>query len=245
MNEDHHTWPHGELSVSEALARRRAARRYRPEPIPVKTILEILDQTRLTPSGFNLQPVHFVLVTDPGVKSRLRRACMDQRQVDEASAAVVIVSDLQPHRGRLDAILARDLETGAIDSKYAEFCRRVVRLGFEAGPLGAWGLVKAGALAAARLVRPMLRPMLTRSQRREWSLRQAAMAGQTLLLAAAARGLDTCPMEGFDPWRVRRELGIPRRYLVALVVTVGRAVPHERPRRSRLPLRDLLHENRF
>jgi nitroreductase len=234
-----------ELTVSEALTRRRAARHYRPEPVPVGEILGILDQTRLTPSGYNLQPVHFVLVTDPGVKRRLRRACMGQQQVEEASAVVVFVSDLHPHRGRLDAILARDLEAGAIDPKYAEFSRRVVRLTFEGGPLGVWGLVKAGVLAAARLVRPMLTPMLTGCQRREWALRQAAMAGQTFLISAAARGLDTCPMEGFDPWRVRRVLGVPRRYLVALVVTVGKAVPHERPRRVRLPLQDLLHENRF
>lgn len=234
-----------ELTVSAALERRRAARRFEPRPVPRDLLVEILDKVRLTPSGWNLQPVHFVLVTDPEAKRRLRRACLDQRQVEEAAAAVVFVSDLHPHRGRLDAILARDLRSGAIDAKYAGYSRRIIRLLFEGGPLGLPGLLKAAALAVAGLFRPVPEPSLTRCQRRIWSLRQAAMAAQTFLLAAAARGLDTCPMEGFDPRRVRRALGIPRRYDVGLVVTVGVAAPPERPRRLRLPLSELLHENRF
>jgi putative NAD(P)H nitroreductase len=234
-----------ELSVSQALARRRAARRYLPEPVERAALIDILDQTRLTPSGFNMQPVHFVLVTDPEAKRRLRRACMDQKQVEEAAAAVVFAADLHPHRGRLESILSRDLEAGAIDSKYASFSGRVVRLFFEGGPLGLVGRLKAAAFATARLFRPMLQPALTRRQREIWSIRQAAMAAQTFLLLAAARDLDTCPMEGFDPWRVRRTLGIPRRYVPALVVTVGRAVPFATPRRVRVPLPELLHENRF
>ena len=33
---------------------------------------------------------------------------------------------------------------------------------------------------------------------RHWAARSAIYAAQTVLLAAAARGLDSCPMEGFD-----------------------------------------------
>ncbi len=237
--------PDAELTVSQALARRRAARHFRPEPVPHALLLEVLDQVRLTPSGWNLQPVHFVLVTDPQVKRRLRRACLGQAQVEEAAATVVFLSDLHPHRGRLEAILSSDLRAGTIDARYASYSGRIIRLLFEGGPFGLWGWIKAGVLGCLRLLRPVPAPSLTPRQRQAWSLRQAAMAAQSFLLLAASRGLDTCPMEGFDPTRVRRELGIPRRYLVALAVTVGKGAALERPRRLRLPLSEMLHENRF
>lgn len=234
-----------ELTVSQALERRRATRHYLPEPLPRQALLEILDQVRLTPSGWNLQPVHFILVTEPDVKRRLRRACLGQAQVEEAAAVVVFVSDLHSHRGRLEGILARDLQAGAIDRRYADTSRRLIRLLFEGGPLGVWGLAKAAVLALVRLFRPLPDPSLTRRQREVWSVRQAALAAQTFMLLAAARRIDTGPMEGFDEGRVRRVLGIPRRYTVAIIVTVGRSAPHDRPRRLRLPLSEILHQERF
>ena len=51
------------------------------------------------------------------------------------------------------------------------------------------------------------------------------LAAQTLLLAATAAGLSSCPMEGFDGRRVRRALRIPRRYSIPLVVAVGHPTP--------------------
>jgi nitroreductase len=46
-----------------------------------------------------------------------------------------------------------------------------------------------------------------------------------MLLAASARGLDTCPMEGFDPRRLGRILGLERGDVIALVVALGRRRP--------------------
>jgi nitroreductase len=41
---------------------------------------------------------------------------------------------------------------------------------------------------------------------RDPELRQAAA---TFMLAMRAEGFDTCPMEGFDPWRAKALLGLP------------------------------------
>lgn len=234
-----------ERTVSAVLERRRAARHYRPETIPRGALLDILERVRLTPSGWNLQPVHFVVVTDAETKRRLRLACLGQKQIEEAPAAVVFISDLEPHRGRLESILARDLENGSISEEYARFSGRTIRLLFEGGPLGLSGAAKRVVLGVLSWFRPMPLPSLSRHQRHIWSLRQAAMAAQSFLLLAEERGWASCPMEGFDPRRVRRVLGIPRRYMVALMVTVGRAEPPEQPRRVRVPLADVLHEERF
>lgn len=49
------------------------------------------------------------------------------------------------------------------------------------------------------------------------------------MLAAAAHGLDTCPMEGFDGRRIQQALRIPApRYAIPLVVATGYAKPEEK-----------------
>ena len=58
-----------------------------------------------------------------------------------------------------------------------------------------------------------------------WAVKNTMLAAQTLLLAATAAGLSSCPMEGFDGRRVRRALRIPRRYSIPLVVAVGHPTP--------------------
>lgn len=60
-----------------------------------------------------------------------------------------------------------------------------------------------------------------------WAFKNAALAVQTFMLAATAHGLTTCPMEGFDAARVRGALGLPRRYSIPMLVTVGYAAEGE------------------
>lgn len=49
------------------------------------------------------------------------------------------------------------------------------------------------------------------------------------MIAAAAHGLDTCPMEGFDGRRIQQALRIPApRYAIPLVVATGYAKPEDK-----------------
>ncbi|WP_395833685.1 nitroreductase family protein [Archangium violaceum] len=56
---------------------------------------------------------------------------------------------------------------------------------------------------------------------RQWIARNSIFAAQTFLLAATARGFDTCPMEGFDALKVGRLLGLPRGSVISLVIAIG------------------------
>ena len=69
-----------------------------------------------------------------------------------------------------------------------------------------------------------------------WSVAQCHIAATQMMLAAAAIGLDSCPMGGFEPEAVAAVLGIDRgRYEVALLLALGhRAQPQ--PEKHRLPL---------
>ncbi|NBN98640.1 MAG: nitroreductase family protein, partial [Flavobacteriia bacterium] len=45
---------------------------------------------------------------------------------------------------------------------------------------------------------------------------------QTFMLSMAAEGFHTCPMEGFDKWRVRRKLGLPLGVEINMIIAVGK-----------------------
>lgn len=58
----------------EELSRRRTVRMFSERPVPRAVIEECLRAAGTAPSGANLQPWHFVVVSDPEVKRRIREA---------------------------------------------------------------------------------------------------------------------------------------------------------------------------
>jgi len=76
-----------------------------------------------------------------------------------------------------------------------------------------------------------------------WLAKQAGLSAMAFMLAAEAAGLATCPMEGFDPVRVRKVLGLPRHLVPMIVMPLGRsATPGLR--KTRLPIEQLAQYNR-
>jgi len=78
----------------------------------------------------------------------------------------------------------------------------------------------------------------------DYGARHTALAAQTFMLAASAFGLDTCPMEGIDPRRVARIVGLPKHMSVVMIVPVGFAA---KPANfsPRFPPVEVFHCNRF
>jgi nitroreductase len=58
----------------ERMRRRRTVRHFAERPIPPGVLEDALRAAGTAPSGANLQPWHFVVVTDRGVKRRIREA---------------------------------------------------------------------------------------------------------------------------------------------------------------------------
>ncbi len=58
----------------EELQRRRTVRSFSPRPVPRAVITECIRCAATAPSGANMQPWHFVAVSDPAVKRRIRAA---------------------------------------------------------------------------------------------------------------------------------------------------------------------------
>jgi nitroreductase len=53
------------VMLKDLIKRNRSTRRFKQEPIPVETLRDLVDLARLSASGANLQPLKFLLSTDP------------------------------------------------------------------------------------------------------------------------------------------------------------------------------------
>jgi nitroreductase len=62
------------------VSRRRTVRHFSALPVPREVIEECLRAAGSAPSGANLQPWHFVAVSDPEVKARIREAAEDEER---------------------------------------------------------------------------------------------------------------------------------------------------------------------
>jgi len=61
------------MELQEALASRRSVRAFEPTPLEQGQIDRLLEAACQAPSPLNLQPWRFLLIDDPGLKSRIRR----------------------------------------------------------------------------------------------------------------------------------------------------------------------------
>lgn len=85
---------------------------------------------------------------------------------------------------------------------------------------------------------------------REWLQRDEAqrsigMAAQTLMQAAKAMGLDSCPMIGFDIDQVAKLIRLPDDHVMGPMIAIGRALQPAWPKPGQLPLEDVVRENGF
>lgn len=81
------------MDCIEALKTRRSIRKFRPEPIPEKDLLEILDCGRLAPSAGNFQPWEFIVVREKEVIEELRKAAFGQELLSTAPLVIVVCAD--------------------------------------------------------------------------------------------------------------------------------------------------------
>ena len=127
----------------------------------------------LTPSSYGLQPWKFLVVTDPAMRRTLQPLSWNQKQVVDASHYVIFL-------GRTD-ITASDVE------RFTDHTAQVR------------GVPKESQHA----YRDMMIGDLVKGPRHamiaEWAARQVYIALGNFMNAAAAMGIDTCPMEGIDP----------------------------------------------
>ena len=224
--------------------RRRAIRDFDGNPIPEDQVRALLSEATQAPSSGNLQPYRLHWVRDPGVKARIAAACNGQRAASSAPTLVVIEAGREIALGT--AALQRAHIEGSSDltERGKNYHRGQMRMFDRVLGLGSWP-IWTPLVSIAGLLKPSLSLLpIGHLGSRAWAARNAAFAAQTLMLAASASGIDSCPMEGFSAPKVAGILGLPRATVIPVVIALGyRAVEARIDAKWRRPMADVVVEH--
>ncbi|EGL19344.1 MULTISPECIES: nitroreductase family protein [unclassified Paenibacillus] len=198
--------------------RRSATKFVQGVELPDQELDAIFSLVKYTPSAFNLQHAHYVVVKDPAVKERVYEAANKQYKVKMASAAILVLGHRDAHHeaGKINEGL---LNLGVITKQeYDQTIQAVTAFYEDRGE----------------------------AFKHDEAIRNASLSAMTFMLAAKDRGWDTCPMIGFDPDAMREALNIPDRYVPALLITIGKEdVSGQRPRGYRKPVGEFVSRDSF
>lgn len=84
------------MDVFETVSTILAVRAFQPTPISSEQVQRILEAGRLTGSGSNHQPWHFIVVDDPAELSKLAEVAKSGPYIVQAPVAIVVVVERTP-----------------------------------------------------------------------------------------------------------------------------------------------------
>lgn len=208
-------------AFQELNARRRAVRDFEGTAVPDDHVRALLAEAVRSPSSGNLQPYRLHWVRDPALKTRLAAACNGQRAAVSASTLIVIAASREIALGTAAQQLAFIEASNDLPEAAKAYHRRQIRMFRRVLQAGSWA-IWTPLTALAGLLRPSLSLLpVGHLGSRAWAARNATFAAQTLMLAAAAKGIDSCPMEGFSAPEISAALGLPRGTVIPVVIALG------------------------
>lgn len=209
------------LDYLEAVIRaRRSFRSYdTSRPLPADLLKRVIEATIRAPTGFNLQSWTMIVIQSPERRAALAKAALSQRHVLDAPATIVFAGDTEPERNAPSA-LEMGLETKTISPNYAPGYLRNVYYFLHGGPLRTMACLKSvlSSSYSARTGTPLLSVPVNMTG---YAWKQTMIPLTTFLYLATAAGLETCVLEGIDQEAVGRVCGLPKRFTVPAIVTVG------------------------
>ena len=211
-------------SFFEVVASRRSIREFLPDPVPRDVLDRCLDAARMAPSTSNIQPWEFVVIRSPDARAEANAVCFHQRGTASAPLLVAVVAHLDTWRRTSRHILATLEERGILRASQTKYWGSHVPLIYTWGPLGLFGRLKKAGCRLMSLFRPTPN-LMDHSDVRAMIHKSTALGAATFMLALRAEGYDSCPMEGFDPWRAKRLLGLGRRAEVCMFMAIGKRGP--------------------
>jgi nitroreductase len=80
---------------------------------------------------------------------------------------------------------------------------------------------------------------------RDEAMRSCGIIAMAIMLLAQEQGWHSCPMDGFDFDAVGKLINLPEDYVVSMMIAVGKRSEESFPRVGKLPLNEVLFENKF
>jgi nitroreductase len=179
--------------ILDQLQWRYATKQFDPNKKIPDDVWKVLEQSLvLSPSSFGLQPWKFLVITNPEIRQQLVAHSWGQKQVAEASHLVVFA-------------VKNDIEPSYVD-RYVERMAEIQQVSPES-------LAKFGDVVKGFIDNPPY-PLDIKA----WSTRQVYIALGQYMTTAAMLGVDTCPLEGFNPAKYDEVLGLTNQGYSSVVV---------------------------
>jgi nitroreductase len=188
------------VSPAQVLAQlqwRYAVKKFDPSKKIPADAWDVLEQSLiLTPSSFGLQPWKFFVVENPELRQELLANSWNQAQVVEASHLVVLAIKKEMGDAEVDRYIQDMSDKRNVPIDGLAGLNKMIK-GFMANP-------DKGFTTD------------------EWAVRQVYIAIGQFMTSAAMLGIDTCPMEGFNPAKYDEILGLTAQgYASVLVCPAG------------------------
>jgi nitroreductase len=197
------------MQLDEALKARKSVRAFKPDPVPLDLVTEIIDIARWSPSGTNIQPwkVHVVA---GDVRRRLEEEVLAHRETDPADKIAEFPRTSkrkEPYTTRM-RVLGKEMY-GLLG----------IPKGDQAANWRQWGRNYQFFDAPVGLIFTIDKDLDA------MSFLDIGMFMQSIMLAAKARGLDTCAQGAWNNfWSVtRRVLNVPDDQYIICGMSLGYA----------------------
>ncbi|MEA3370376.1 MAG: NAD(P)H-dependent oxidoreductase [Campylobacterota bacterium] len=173
-------------SFQEAMDFRHACKIFdESRKISNEEIRFILDAGRKSPSSFGMEAWKFLVITNEELKAKLRPACWDQVQITSCSHLVVVLAGIESVKPE-SGIPKKRFQRREMPQETLEFY--------------------------LKLYADHLQETLSSDANiYAWTAKQTAFAGANMMNAAAVKGIDSCPIEGFDRNSVEEILNIDKK----------------------------------
>lgn len=194
--------------IKEAINFRYACKEFNGEEISSEDLDLIIESGLLAPSSYGLEPTRMIVIKNPKVKKDLEIICMNQKQLSSASVVVVykgLISSFTPSSNYLKKMIER--KVGKDKTAYKAYLSGIDS--------------KLQKLDSKDII--------------AWSLKQNYLVAQAMMDTAAALGIDTCPIEGFNRSDLQSYFNIDSfKEQISLIVAFGYR-RGEQGKRIRLP----------
>ena len=209
------------MEFDDAIRTRRSVHDYSDESVEQATLDAVFERVRFSPSSYNLQPWEFLVLRTDENRERLQEVAYGQEHVTDAPVAIAVLGNTDPS-AHAEAVAEDQLQKGYLPNEEAK-----------------QGLLETIEGMADR----------DEATNRSWAERSTALAAMTLMHAARAEGLSTCPMGGFDGDALREAFDIGEDYEPVMLVTLGHAAEDAadttNPRKFRRPVDEIVHHETF
>ncbi|MFN7249616.1 MAG: nitroreductase family protein [Anaerobacillus sp.] len=205
-----------ELTLFQTLSERHSVRKYEPGvAISKEELHELLQYAALAPSSWNLQHWRFLVIDEQQKKEELLPITYNQRQVVDSAVTVAILGDLEANK-EAEGIYGAAVEKGFMPEHV------------KATLVGQINKAYSGDTTFPR----------------DEAFLNGSLAAMQLMLAAKAKGYDTCPMGGFDKEKFVQVFKVPNRYVPVMLLTIGKAATPAH-QSARKPIEDMIISNTF